>query len=339
MGKRNMKKIYTLIFLLCAWANSVTTRAQDMHFSQYNNCTQLINPALTGQFETMLKGTILHRRQWRNIGAGYTTSGLDAQYKLLSLNSDNFFGFGLLFLQDAAGLAQQKTLAVKTTAAYNMVITKDDLISAGFQMGFEQRSLNLDGLAWDSQYNGSYYDPSLDSKERIITTTRSFIDVGAGFHWKHRAKKRFDLGYALYHANQQISLVARGDDRMKVRQVFKAAWIKRYKFIDMKYDALMQRQSGSNEVMIGATADYRIGDESKYTNVKTASVARFGIYYRWKDAISPYIGFEYKRFAAISIGYDLRLAKMPYTSARAGGPEFSLTYLGMPERKRMSVIK
>jgi hypothetical protein len=228
---------------------------------------------------------------------------------------------------------------VKTTAAYNMVVTNDDLISAGFQMGFEQRSLNLDGLAWDTQYNGSFYDPSLDSKERIITNTRSFIDVGAGFHWKHRAKKKFDLGYALYHANQQISMVARSEDRMKVRQVYKAAWIKRYKYIDMKYDALVQRQSGSNEVMIGATAEYRIGDESRYTNVKTASLARFGVFYRWKDAISPYIGFEYKRFAAISLGYDLRLAKMPYTSARAGGPEFSLTYLGMPERKRMSVIK
>jgi type IX secretion system PorP/SprF family membrane protein len=334
-----MKTFYSFIFLVNAFVASFTLCAQDIHFSQFNNCTQLINPALTGQFETMLKGTILHRRQWRNVGTGYTTSGVDAQYKLLSLNSDNFFGFGLLILQDAAGLAQQKTLGVKTTAAYNMVVTNDDLISAGFQMGFEQRSLNLDGLAWDTQYNGSFYDPSLDSKERIITNTRSFIDVGAGFHWKHRAKKKFDLGYALYHANQQISMVARSEDRMKVRQVYKAAWIKRYKYIDMKYDALVQRQSGSNEVMIGATAEYRIGDESRYTNVKTASLARFGVFYRWKDAISPYIGFEYKRFAAISLGYDLRLAKMPYTSARAGGPEFSLTYLGMPERKRMSVIK
>ena len=334
-----MKSIRIVIFLFMACAASVPATAQDIHFSQYNNCTQLINPALTGQFETMLKGTILHRRQWRNIGSGYTTSGLDAQYKLLSLNSDNFFGFGLLVLQDVAGIAEQRTLTVKTSAAYNMVVTNDDLISAGFQMGFEQRSFNFEGLAWDSQYNGDFYDPTLDSKERIITNTRSFIDVGAGFHWKHRARKRFDLGYAIYHANQQLAMVARSEDRMKVRQVYKAAWIKRYQYIDMKYDALVQRQSGSNQVMIGATAEYRIGDESKYTNVKTASLARFGVYYRWKDAVCPYIGFEYKRFAAISLGYDLRMAKMPYTTARAGGPEFSLTYLGMPERKRMSVIK
>jgi type IX secretion system PorP/SprF family membrane protein len=336
----NMKNtLYIVVVLACTALFPQIGHAQDMHFSQYNNCPQLINPALTGQFETMMKATMLHRRQWMNVGTGYVTSGLDAQYKLLSLNSDNFFGFGLLVLQDAAGIAQQRTLSVRGTAAYNLVASEDDLFSAGFQMGFEQRSMNFDGLAWDSQFNGVAYDPTLDDRERFITNSRSFVDIGTGFHWKHRKKKRFDLGYAIYHANQQITMVARGNDRMRLRQVYKAAWIKRYEHIDMRYDALVQRQGGANQVMIGATAEYRIGEESKYTNVKTASLARAGIFYRWKDAISPYIGFEYKRFAAISLGYDIRLAKMPYVDGRAGGPEISLTYLGMPARKRMKVVK
>lgn len=334
---KNFLYAFVAGFTVCFMAFSMN--AQDIHFSQYNNCPQLINPALTGQFETMMRGTILHRRQWRNIGTGFTTSGLDAQYKLLSVNTENFLGFGLLVLQDAAGIAQQKSFMVKGTAAYNLVASDDDLFSGGFQLGFEQRSMNFEGLAWDTQFNGVTYDPTLDDRERFITTTRSFIDLGAGVHWKHRAKRRFDLGYSLYHANQQITMVARGDDRMRVRQAFKAAWIKRYEHIDMKYDALVQRQGGANEVMIGLTAEYRIGEESKYTDVRTASLARVGMYYRWKDAISPYIGFEYKRFAAISLGYDIRLAKMPFIDGRAGGPEIALTYLGLPARKRMKVVK
>jgi len=331
--------LYSVSLVILIQLASSFAQAQDMHFSQYNNCPQLINPALTGQFETMLKATLLHKRQWMNVGTGYVTSGVDAQYKLLSMNSDNFFGFGLLVLDDKAGIAQQKTLSVKGSAAYNLVASDDDLISSGFQIGFEQRSMNFNDLAWDSQFNGVVYDPSLDDRERFITNTRSFVDIGAGFHWKHRKKRRFDLGYGIYHANQQITMVARGDDRMRLRQIYKAAWIKRYEHIDMRYDALVQRQSGANEVMIGVTAEYRIGEESKYTNVKTASLARAGMYYRWKDAISPYIGFEYKRFAAISLGYDIRLAKMPFIDGRAGGPEISLTYMGMPERKRMKVVK
>jgi type IX secretion system PorP/SprF family membrane protein len=334
-----MKKRYLILVLsvVVMFMNSLS--AQDIHFSQYNNCPQLYNPALTGQFETMLKGTLLHRRQWRGIGSGYTTSGVDAQYKLLSLYNDNYFGFGLMVLKDDAGKAQMGTLMVRGSAAYNLVATDNDLFSSGVQIGFEQRSINFDGLAWDSQFDGVAYDPSLDDRERFITNTRSFVDIGAGAHWKHRNKKRFDLGYAIYHANQQITMIARGDDRVRLRQVYKAAWIKRYEHIDMRYDALVQRQGGSNAVNMGVTCEYRIGEESKYTNVKTASLARAGVFYRWKDAISPYIGFEYKRFAAISFGYDIRLAKMPFTNGIAGGPEISLTYLGMPERKRMKVIK
>ena len=334
-----MKKGYLIVVVLGMLMFSDVAYAQDMHFSQYTNCPQLYNPALTGQFETMLKGTLLHRRQWRGIGAGYTTSGLDAQYKLLSKYNDNFFGFGLLVLQDDAGKAQMRTLTVRGSGSYNLVATDDDLFSSGFQVGFEQRSIDFDGLAWDSQFDGVAYDPSLDDRERFITTSRSFVDIGAGAHWKHRAKRRFDLGYSIFHANQQITMIARGDDRVRLRQVYKAAWIKRYEHIDMRYDALVQRQGGSNEVNIGVTCEYRIGEESKYTNVKTASLARAGVFYRWKDAISPYIGFEYKRFAAISFGYDIRLAKMPFTNGIAGGPEISLTYLGWPERQRMKVIK
>lgn len=325
--------------LLAAWMCTRNVFAQDMHFSQFTNCPQFYNPALTGQFETMLKGTLLHRRQWRGIGSGYTTSGLDAQYKLLSKYNDNFFGFGLLVLQDDAGKAQMRTLTVRGSGSYNLVATDDDLFSSGFQIGFEQRSIDFEGLAWDSQFDGVAYDPSLDDRERFITNSRSFVDIGAGAHWKHRAKRRFDLGYSIFHANQQITMIARGDDRVRLRQVYKAAWIKRYEHIDMRYDALVQRQGGSNEVNIGVTCEYRIGEESKYTNVKTASLARAGVFYRWKDAISPYIGFEYKRFAAVSFGYDIRLAKMPFTNGIAGGPEISLTYLGMPERQRMKVIK
>lgn len=334
---KNFLYVFCIGCLTCFTVISVS--AQDIHFSQYNNCSQLINPALTGQFETMMRGTILHRRQWRNIGSGFTTNGLDAQYKLLSVNNDNFLGFGLLLLQDAAGIAQQKSFMVKGTAAYNLVASDDDLISAGFQLGFEQRSMNFEGLAWDTQFNGITYDPTIDDRERFITTTRSFVDLATGFHWKHRAKRKYDLGYSIYHANQQITMVARGDDRMRVRQVFKGAWIKRYEHIDMKYDALVQRQGGANEVMLGATVEYRIGEESKYTDVRTASLARVGMYYRWKDAISPFIGFEYKRVAAISFGYDIRLAKMPFIDGRAGGPEIALTYLGLPARKRMKVVK
>ncbi|MFM7725605.1 MAG: type IX secretion system membrane protein PorP/SprF, partial [Flavobacteriales bacterium] len=62
-----MKNFLYVICIVCLTClTEMAVNAQDIHFSLFNNCTQLINPALTGQFETMMRGTILHRRQWRN---------------------------------------------------------------------------------------------------------------------------------------------------------------------------------------------------------------------------------------------------------------------------------
>lgn len=334
----NMKKILITVICLSMLLLMKTTRGQDIHFSQFTQVMANYNPAFNGQFEQMMKGTLLHRRQWRGIGEGYTTSGFDAQYKLLSLYGDNYLGFGLLVLQDQAGYASLKTFSVKGSVAYHLVAGSNDMLSAGATIGYEQRSMNFEGLTWDSQYNGVNYDPTLDDRERIIATKRGVADVGAGINWRHKGKNRVALGYGIFHASQQRTMVARGNDRLKLRSAFNASLIKRYKHIDMKYDALVQRQAGAMEIMMGITGDYRLGDDSRYTNVKTSSIIRAGLFYRVRDAIHPYIGFDYKRFAGISIGYDIRMRRMPTIASRPGGIEVTLSYLGMPNRRRMKVV-
>jgi type IX secretion system PorP/SprF family membrane protein len=333
-----MKRFYILIFCLAMLPLANVSYSQDIHFSQFPNAMVLYNPAFNGQFEQMMKGTLLHRRQWRGIGEGFTTSGFDAQYKLLSLYADTYLGFGLLVLQDNAGYASLKTFSVKGSVAYHMVTGSNDMLSAGATIGYEQRSMNFDGLTWDSQYNGVNYDPTLDDKERIIAERRGVVDVGAGINWRHKGKNKVSLGYGIFHANQQRTMVARGDDRLRVRSAFNASLVKRYKYIDMKYDALVQRQSGAMEIMLGITTDYRLGDDSRYTNVKTSSIIRVGVFYRNRDAIHPYVGFDYKRFAGISIGYDVRMRRMPAISSRPGGIELTISYLGLPNRRRMKVV-
>jgi type IX secretion system PorP/SprF family membrane protein len=285
--------------------------SQDIHFTQFTNCVQQYNPALTGLYDQNYKIGLIHKQQWASIGSGYTTSGVDAQFRLPSLYNDNSAGFGLLVLQDKAGIAQMKTFSAKGTFAYHLAASAKDLLSAGLQVGYDQRSLNLDGLAWDSQYNGINYDPTMDDRERFLTTSKGALDLSLGLNWRHKgAKKKFMLGYAMHHTGQQVSMIARGDDKLKVRQTWHASTSKRYEFFDLKYDFLVQREAGAMEIIIGGTFDYRIGNDSRYTNIRTSSAARAGLFYRVGDAIHPFIGFEYKRMAVINLGYDIRLAKM-----------------------------
>lgn len=338
MKPGNHSYIRSILALALICGSSITFVAQDVHFTQFGNVVQMYNPALVGQFEQTFKASIVHKKQWKSLGAGYRTNGLEAQYKLLSYFNDNYTGFGLLILQDEAGKAQQKTFMVKGTVAYHLLASKNDLLSGGFQLGYEQRTINFDGLSWDSQYNGVNYDPTLDDKERFISVKRGFADIGAGINWKHKKKKKFNLGYGMFHGGQQKTFVAKGNDKLKIRQAFHMSWWKKYKHFDLRYDALVHRQAGAMEIIFGTTFSYRFGDDSRYTDVQTSSAAVAGMYYRHKDAIHPFIGFEYKRSYTISLGYDLRVAKMPFVYQRPGGVELSMAYLGSLGRKRMKIV-
>ncbi len=340
---RTKKNIYPLVTAfvgsVLALLSTQSACAQDPHFTQWTNLTQALNPALTGEFQQNVRGTVAHRRQWNSLGEGYTTNVFDAQYKLLSYFNDNYSGFGLMVLQDKAGLAQMRTFSVMGSMATHMVANRKNLLSAGLQLGYVQRSLDISGLRWDAQYNGIAYDPALDDKEKLLTNKDGNLDIGAGIHWRHKGNKRFSLGYAVVHTGQQITYYARSSDRLSLRQTWHGSLWSRYEFFTVRYDAMVQRQGGAMEIVTGLTFDSQVGLDSKYTTNSTSSSVKGGVFWRAKDALHPFIGFEYRHFMAATIGFDIRTRKIPSATGFVGGPEISLSYLGTFERRRMKLMK
>jgi type IX secretion system PorP/SprF family membrane protein len=330
-------RTYIFLFLVLWLASIIRVNAQDMHFSQFTNSTQLYNPSLTGQYEQTVKASLLHRKQWRSIGKGYQTNAFDGQYKILSMYSKNYFGTGLFVLQDRAGIADLRTFVIQASGAYHMVVDNNNLISAGIILGYNQRSIDVDGLAWDSQFNGYSYDASLDNQERFVNHTKGTADIGIGLNWKYKGPVSVYAGYGGRHTRQDLSMLAKSSDKYALRHSFNAGLSKRIAQTDIKADVLVQRQAGATEIILGGTLDYRIGDDSRYTNVRTSSVVRGGIFYRVKDAIHPFVGFQYKRTAMFSFGYDIRLSKMSTVQKITGGPEISIAYMGTIGRSRMRI--
>ncbi|MFN0032649.1 MAG: PorP/SprF family type IX secretion system membrane protein [Flavobacteriales bacterium] len=328
----------SLMIGVCAMITS-SLYAQDIHFTQWTNATQTYNPALTGEFQQNVKGTLLHKRQWRSIGEGYTTNGLDAQYKMLSWYNDNYAGFGLNVLQDRAGIAEMRTFSIMGSAAQHLIANRKNLLSAGAQVGFVQRSVDIDGLRWDAQFNGVAYDPSLDDKEKLLTTKDGNLDIGCGINWRHKGRKRFALGYAILHTSQQITYYPRGSDKLRLRQTWHGSLWKDYEFFSVRYDALVQRQGGAMEIVTGITFDSKLGLDSRYTTNQTSNSVKGGIFWRYRDCLHPFIGFEFRHFAAATIGFDVRTRKIPTATSFVGGPEISLIYLGSFERRRMKLMK
>ncbi len=318
---------------------TINLNAQDQHFTEFMNATQTINPALTGDFEQNVRGTILRKSQWHSLGEGYTTNALDAQYKLLSYYSNNYAGFGLNVIQDKAGVAQMKTFSIMGSAASHLVANRKNLMSMGIQLGYVQRSIDPTGLKWDSQYNGIAFDPSLDDREKFFTNKDANLDIGAGVHWRHKGRKKYSLGYAVLHTGQQVTYFARGNDKLRLRQTWHSSIWKQYEFFTVRYDFLVQRQAGAMEVVTGLTFDSKVGLDSKYTTNKTSSSVKGGVFYRFKDSFHPFIGFEYRHFVAATVGIDIRLRKLPNYTGFVGGPEISISYLGVFERRRMKLMK
>jgi type IX secretion system PorP/SprF family membrane protein len=337
--KQHLHFIFRCITLTVGSFGLLSASAQDFHLSQFTSATQMYNPAVTGLFEESLRATVVHRKQWGSIFDGYKTNVLDAQYKMLSYYNDNFTGFGLSVVQDEAGKAALKTLSIKGNVAYHLLANQRNLLSGGLQVGYLQRSIDWTGLAWDSQFNGIEYDPTMDDNERFVAKKDGTIDLSAGVNWRRKmsAKSKFNSSLAIHHTNQSLQFIRKGTERYRYRQTATASLTNKGNLLDMQYDVLYQRHGGAMEIMVGVTGSYRLGGDSRYTTVKTSSSIKAGVFYRWRDAIHPMVAFEFKRTAILGIGYDIRLRKMEGVTAFVGGPEINLTYLGAFDRKRMKL--
>lgn len=325
-------------FGLSIWLGCSAALAQDPHFSQFFNTHQLYNPALTGGFEDDVRVSAHYKSQWRSAGNGFTTQAFNAEGNFLRNGNDRHLAAGLFALNDVAGNADWRTLYLIASGAYHLRTTAKDEISAGFQFAMKQRSLDIANLKWDSQYDGIQYDPSLASGEKVDNAVIRRYDVGLGINWRHEGKYNYSLGYGVRHFGQDLSALAVAADRWPMRHVIMGRINRNVSFGKLHYELLLQRQRTFTEVTMGARCEYRFGQESRYTRNATSSAAFAGFYYRFRDAVSPVIGFEWKRFLALWISYNIPLSGVNRIVGLAGGPEISVIYQGRFGERKVKLV-
>ena len=69
--KYDLHKIFGGLIILLPF----TIKAQDLHFSQFNENPSLINPALTGA-NSVMRASAVYRDQWRTVTVPYKTYGV-----------------------------------------------------------------------------------------------------------------------------------------------------------------------------------------------------------------------------------------------------------------------
>lgn len=317
-----MKKTFLLFSFIC-WG--LFTHAQDIHFSQFQRSYLNLNPALTGSFDADYRLNGNYKNQWSSISEPYRTISFTAEAKNLIKKQKNIH-LGLVLFNDEAGLGGLQTTQFALSVAYSYALNYDStfIIKAGVQSGINARSINFDLFTYDRQYDGTAFNPNLESGENFDRSsyTNFTLHSGLAFDYLIENRKKISFGYAAYNLNQSNQSFQGSNIPLDVRSNW---FVQADYYISEKIDllpALLYSNQGTfKETVFGTDMRYRM-DESNYKNENVY----FGLWYRNKDALIVSAGFDYRQLN-LGLSYDINVSGLDVATDNRGGLEISLTYL------------
>ncbi|MBL4668835.1 MAG: PorP/SprF family type IX secretion system membrane protein [Flavobacteriales bacterium] len=328
-----------IIILLLTCLSLTQLRGQDIHFSQFFNTPLIINPALTGVFGGDQRAMILYRNQWSSIATPYKTYGASFDMRMLDKRNSNFsLGTGLGVYKDIAGDSEYGITNVVLSLSGIIQLDKKQHLTIGIQGGFEQRSINNTALIWDSQYDGSSYNPSLSSHETTnYNQGISNGDLNVGLAWVYSKSQKsivandvfsLKLGGVYQHLTQQSLDYGGGLDKLYGKMSFHGESNISIKSTNTSFKPsfIYQKQGPSQEVLVGTLIRYAFGHDSKYTGLMNQTALFVGIHTRLGDAFIPSIGYEIANWK-LTFSYDANVSKLASTSNGVGGFEISLIFI------------
>lgn len=318
-----------IVFGLTLMLLSVSVSAQLFHFSQFNNSPVFLNPAETGFFTGTYRLSTTYRNQWASVASPYRSIYASADGRTaLGDRGTSFLGLGANFLSDKAGTTQYGISMFSGSASYMVRVGEGQGISFGLSVGYMQQSMNLNGVRWDSQYNGAKYDPNAASGEPAYAPTRNYVDVAGGVVYLYQPYRRLKMegGLSFNHINQPKRSFINSKDIIEGTRYTLYGRATLGAVTALQPSFLFTKQKGSYEILIGVMEKVTIGESSRYTNALTSSAIYFGCHYRYRDGIIPQVMYEHKGQVKGAISYDINLSKLRRASNMRGGVELSLIF-------------
>ena len=321
------KNLLTAVFFVTAF--SISSIAQDVHFSQFFETPLLRNPSLAGIFSGDVRVQAVYRSQWQSVTVPFITQSVNAEYKMPVGNSNDFVTTGMQILHDQAGTTALTTTNVYPALNYHKALSADrsTYLSLGFMGGYVQRSIDRSKITTDNTYtHGSdgedlantrygYFDAStgMSFNSTLGTDGQTTYFVGLAYHHFNKPKSSF---YDDYSIPVSPKWVASGGIKFPVDETS-------YLTLDADYS----KQASSTEIIGGLMYSRKIGtdyDNPLYT-------IHFGGYLRYGDAFIPVVKLDYHPFS-VALSYDMNISDLKTASQGSGGFEMSITYIGFLDR-------
>lgn len=325
-----MKK--NLLSLIMVMGMIAVANAQDPNFSQFFASPLTLNPALTGKFDGVMRVAGNYRNQWPTINNAYVTKTASVDFGIMKnkIPEIDNMGIGFLGITDRAGDGVLVTNSAGVSLSYHKGLDEDGYhqIGVGFQGAYTNKRLDVTKVVFEDELTPFGFVPGTTGE--IFNNNQvnvSYVDVNAGilYNGSTNGYNNFYVGASMYHINRPKESFQGGQFLLNARTTLQAGGrlpIGPYNYFH--FSAIHSIQAKAHNTVAGGAFSYNVNsDQDNPTNVY------LGAWYRFDDAIIPYIGLE---FNSLHIGatYDANTSALRPASNTRGGMEISMIYIKKP---------
>jgi type IX secretion system PorP/SprF family membrane protein len=335
----NLRKFYIYAIVL-ALLISASSRAQDIHFSQFFETPLLRNPSLAGIFNGDIRIQGVYRNQWGSVTIPYKTGSFNVEYKKPIGQGDDFITTGLQLVYDKAGTTNFTTTNILPAVNYHKSLgsNKSSYLSLGFMGGLVQRRIDRTKMTTNSQFDGNGYNPALADGESFVNDNFSYLDGSVGMTFSSalspdRPDDNYFIGVGFHHFNRpKNSFYKRPEIELSPKWVYSTGvrfGVSETSYLTIQADHTTQ--GPSKETIIGAMYSIKIGEDYQRPDY----TLHFGSFLRLEDAFIPVVKLDYNPFS-VALSYDVNVSQLKTASQGHGGMELSVTYIGFFDRENSS---
>ncbi len=324
-----MKKILSTLFGCVALVS--VSNAQDPNFSQFFASPLTLNPALTGKFDGVFRVAGNYRNQWPTINNAFVTKTASIDFGILKnrLAEIDQLGVGILGMTDNAGDGVLVTNYAGVSLAYHKGLDENGYhqVGAGFQVTMASKRLDITKVYFADQLTPLGFTGVTSEIFTNKQISVNYVDVNAGvlYNGSTNGYNNFYIGASMYHINRPKESFKGGQYLLSARTTLQAGGkvpIGPYNYLHVAANHSMQAKA--HNTMAGLAFSYNINqNEENPTNVY------IGSWYRFNDAVIPYIGLEFNGLH-IGASYDANTSSLKPASNTKGGIEISLIYIKKP---------
>ena len=283
------------------------TFAQDFHFTQFYANSQLLNPALTGNFKEDYRVNFIHRDQWSGIGSKFQTSafGGDINLKGGKLNRDKVGIGAQVYLDDQAGILTTQGFLLSGSYIHTLDGHRRHHLGGGLQIGYMGKDLNTDDFQFGSQYHNQQYNGSLSNQENFAGYNVSNVTIQAGVTYNFNISKTTELfsGLSAYQLTSPDESVIGTENKLGRRYVF-------FTGVEHQLNNKLKVRPQFMYMTQSKAADFNLGGLLYYELVpvfKTNLI--LGAFYRSTDAAIVVAGLQHRGLEA-KFSYDMTLSDL-----------------------------